>query len=58
MDESTDIKRTRINNVTLASPHGSLFIISKDIDTLQMTSDNIAATLKKHMLDVSNGNLT
>jgi len=55
-DESTNINKNRISNISVHTDFGSLFYISEDIGTLQMNAHNIAAWVKSHLRDLSRGN--
>src|SRR5439155_4187207 len=55
-DESTNINKNRISNISVHTDFGSLFYISEDISTLQMNACNIAAWVKSHLRDLSRGN--
>lgn len=56
-DESTDINSTRINNLSIHTPHGAIFWSSDDVGATQNTAENLAQWVKGKMNEISEGNL-
>lgn len=54
-DESTDINRTRISNISVNTPSGALYWYSDDIGSKQMTAINIVDWLKGHLFRLCHG---
>jgi len=57
-DESSNISGSRICNISVHSPSGSLHYISEDIYAKQMTAPAAAQWLRNHLLELSNGDLS
>lgn len=55
-DESTNINRARVFNISLHSNYGALHWLSQDIGDERMTAINIANMLRIWMRELSNGN--
>jgi Protein of unknown function (DUF 659)/hAT family C-terminal dimerisation region len=56
-DESSNINRTRICNISIHSDHGSLHYLSEDIRAKRMTAPASAEWLRNHLLALSDNNL-
>jgi len=57
-DESSNIRGSRICNISVHSPSGSLHYISEDIRAKQMTAIAAAQWLRNHLITLSNGDLS
>src|SRR5579859_402419 len=58
MDESSNIRGSRICNISVHSPSSDLHYISEDICAKQMTAAAAAQWLRNHLTVLSNGNLS
>src|SRR5579859_4588757 len=58
MDESSNIRGSRICNISIHSPSGSLHYISEDICAKQMTAAAAAQWLRNHLIMLSNSDLS
>ena len=57
-DESSDINRTRICNISIHSKCGSMHYTSEDIGANRMTAVSAAQWLRNHLITLTNGDLT
>src|SRR5438552_76135 len=57
-DESTNINKARICNISIHSEHGSTHYLSEDILAKRMTTSAAAEWLRNHLLTLSNGDLS
>ena len=57
-DESSNIRGSRICNISVHSPSGSLHYLSEDLRAKQMTAAAAAQWLRNHLLVLSNGDLS
>ena len=57
-DESSNIRGSRICNVSIHSPSGSLHYISEDLRSKQMTAPAAAQWLRNHLIALTNGDLS
>ena len=57
-DESSNIRGSRIWNISVHSPYGPLHYISEDIRAQQMTAAAAAQWLRNHLLVLSNNDLS
>ena len=56
-DESTNVTKARISNISLHTTHGAFYWRSEDIESTQMTATNVASWLKGHLVTLSSGDL-
>src|SRR5579859_2633302 len=56
-DESSDINKARIANISIHTPLGSIYWLSEDLGSMQSTSVNIAEWLERHLHTLTHGNL-
>jgi hypothetical protein len=57
MDESTNINKARIANISIHTIDGSFHWLSEDIGALQSNSINIADWFEQHLIKLTDGNL-
>ena len=57
-DESTNINKAKICNISIHSEHGSIHYLSEDILAKRMTASAAAEWLRNHLLTLSNGDLS
>ena len=55
IDESSNINRQRVVNISAHTKIGSLYVLTEDIKALRMSGENYTNWLKNHLLIVCNG---
>ena len=56
-DESSNINRSRIANISVHTVDGSFHWLSEDIGAMQSNAINVADWLEQHLIKLTNGNL-
>src|SRR5579859_4451315 len=56
-DESSNINKARIANISIHTPIGSIHRLSEDLGSMQSTSVNMAEWLERHLHTLTHGNL-
>src|SRR5271156_1337822 len=56
-DESSNINKARIANISIHTPIGSIHWLSEDLGSMQSTSVNMAEWLERHLHTLTHGNL-
>jgi hypothetical protein len=57
VDESSNISHERIVNITLQTDYGAIHLKSENIAAMPFTAENAAASLRNHLIEVTNGQL-
>lgn len=58
VDESSNINKSRIANISINTPIGSFHWLSEDLGSMRSTSANMADWLERHLHTLTKGNLT